>query len=591
MIIFLFFPAHFRSIGIEISVPPFQKANVHVVVERGEGFYSFEDIQFMVGSICEMKMAQEDGLFRDPLTSSIYTSVNYIEPCTQVFVVEDLGLYDGYRVLDSSPSLVPVVIKSKENKMFANEKHLAYISLEYRQRGDLKWKEAVNGLNTNSSFSSFFYNKDLRINSQVDGTYSDFFWNVDELVYDGFYEVRVRSSCEVASHYYGADNFFTKTYNVIVDRQVPFVTETVPSDGMYTLGYEIGFKFNEMINCDEPHSYHAHLFINNEESMTNYTFYYREPHADPENKNMQDELVSFCNQNNVLFQLNANVEYEKIMGSMATLTVCNVEDLIGNPTDSCYTTELKLGSLAADYIFSQIIITVPVDFTIERLFEIEIEEELELLADLPPQTVKVLKVEVESDSETALEIGSNSSSSTPSSLMRRRSMNDFESLVGTKKVRIYFSVHGIKTKSAAESIYGLSDRLGKILNHKLDKLLEGDDQKILGTNYTYADFYWLKKMNKEDVLPVVAPDVVFSSTDAPTSQNETVPPPAMTTPDTIIGETSYQHEFIVISLLGATALLLIITVIVAATCICKKKDPVEKSSHEYSNLLGVNRFK
>jgi Concanavalin A-like lectin/glucanases superfamily/Secretion system C-terminal sorting domain len=231
------------------AIPYGTSIPVTVTVERGPLEYDYDGLEIVLYSGCEDQRANDLGILPDTasfLYSAVYVSAFFIRPCSEVVINEPEQNFVIFPdPLTSGTDIVKKVVVSGYN----TDPKFKSLSLQHRRsNGDGTWI-AFSGISEK-------YNPKWEGRAGIVGPYDtlshrnyDFFdWNTLGFN-DGDYEIRAVTNCTGdASDKPG----YSEIIKGRIDRSPPaLVGVPQPSDGVYHVGDEISFTFNQNINCQK----------------------------------------------------------------------------------------------------------------------------------------------------------------------------------------------------------------------------------------------------------------------------------------------------------------------------------------------------
>ncbi len=206
----------------QITIAPGVSETVQVVVRRetaiNSNIYSFPKIRIVVEPECT-------GQFYDPiLTEEIFFSVDFRSTCSTISLVEP---FDGAVVNIESNNLLPVEMRDYDITK------IDVVTLQYAKAGTGEWL---------SSGTMVFPVADLPTGET--GKRQN--WNLNEIMTDGIYEVRLKVVCPLGAIKY------SEIRTIIIDRTKPMVFGIPePVDDIYDQSEndQISIDFVESIVC------------------------------------------------------------------------------------------------------------------------------------------------------------------------------------------------------------------------------------------------------------------------------------------------------------------------------------------------------
>jgi hypothetical protein len=282
---------------------------VTVTVERGPKEYSYDSLEIVLFSACEDKRANDLGILPDTaanLYSAVYVSAYFIKPCSEVNInvpEQDWVLFPD--PLTAGPDDNRRITVSGYDTTATDFK---LIRVQFRRSdGDGAWFN-IPGISEiyNGNWSGFSGLPNPKPPTLQKG-FTQFFWDTQGLS-DGPYEIRAVTVCT-------GDASDKPGYSDIIkgriDRQPPsLVGYPQPSDGVYHVGDEISFTFNQDINCN--------LNINNVKLFDN------------SNDSFIDIRISCAGNKIVIDPLFDNKFFEN---KILRAELHNIKDLTGNVLD------------------------------------------------------------------------------------------------------------------------------------------------------------------------------------------------------------------------------------------------------------------
>jgi hypothetical protein len=220
---------------IQYIVPFGTSKLITLTVERGPVEYEYEDIVVALVSECQMarNFALSLPLDNDPkFFSQIKIGVDFIRPCSEVNINVPT---QGFVVLTNDPVETGTERRITVSGYNKNEPTFERVRVQYRRSdGDGAW--------LNIQPQSDVLKDDLG------GVFTQFFWETLGLS-DGPYEIRAVAVCTGnASDRPG----YSEIIRGRIDREPPSIVGVPqPSDGVYHVGDEISFTFNQHVNCDK----------------------------------------------------------------------------------------------------------------------------------------------------------------------------------------------------------------------------------------------------------------------------------------------------------------------------------------------------
>lgn len=228
------------------AIPYGTSLPVTVTVERGSVEYDYDSLEIVLYSACEDQRANDLGILPDTaefLYSAVYLSAHFIRPCSEVNVYRP---EQNWVITPNTSDSMRITVDN-----YNDDPKFKLIRAQYREtNGDGTWLN-INGGDGHEKYNPKWdeinslstYPETLRPNR-----YDFFFWDTSPLK-DGEYEIRAVTECS-------GDAFNKPGFSYIIkgriDRQPPALLGVPePSDGVYHVGDEISFTFNQPINCQK----------------------------------------------------------------------------------------------------------------------------------------------------------------------------------------------------------------------------------------------------------------------------------------------------------------------------------------------------
>ncbi len=234
----------FYAIPYGTSVP------ATITLERGPVEYDYEDLEIVLYSLCEDSRANELGILPDTaqnLYSAVYIGAHFIRPCSEVAInvpEQDWVLFPD--PLTPGPDDIRRITVSGYD---TTEVDFQLVRVQYRRSdGDGAWINIPGISDRYNPMWSGFAALPLPKPPTLLQDFTQFFWNTEGLS-DGPYEIRAVTVCTGdASDKPG----YSQIIKGRIDRQPPsLVGLPQPSDGVYQVGDEISFTFNQDVNCTQ----------------------------------------------------------------------------------------------------------------------------------------------------------------------------------------------------------------------------------------------------------------------------------------------------------------------------------------------------
>lgn len=235
------------DLPVMYAVPYGTSIPITITLERGPIEYDYDSLEVVFYSLCEDQRANALGILPDDdkiLYSAQYISAHFIKPCSEVEISvpeQDWVIFpDPNTPGDDNLMRITVSGYNKQNTDFEK------IRVQYRRSdGDGAW---INIVAPASGGNPDQDNTGAIERDKLGNVYTHFYWKTDGLA-DGNYEIRAVSICSgnVADR-----PGFSKIIKGRIQRQPPgLLGVPQPSDGVYQVGDEVSFTFDEDINCDK----------------------------------------------------------------------------------------------------------------------------------------------------------------------------------------------------------------------------------------------------------------------------------------------------------------------------------------------------
>ncbi|HMS97553.1 MAG TPA: T9SS type A sorting domain-containing protein [Saprospiraceae bacterium] len=299
---------------IQYVVPYNSSIPITLTVERGPIAYEYEGLKVALVSECELARdfalsLQSDSMF----FSAIDLGVDFIRPCSEV----NINVPEQNWVVINNDPLQPGTLRRITVTGYdLNSPDFQLIRLQYRRTdGNGAWinlptptgiYEAYNP--KWSGFNSIPNDPDTLL---LQPDFTQFMWDTDEIA-DGNYEIHAWAVCS-------GDASDKPGYSDIIkgkiDREPPkLVGVPQPSDGVFHLGDEISFTFNQDINCNKI--IQADLLNANNVGL-----------YDAETGQLIDATIS-CAGNKIV--INPNFQNKFFENKIMRAELHNIQDLTGN---------------------------------------------------------------------------------------------------------------------------------------------------------------------------------------------------------------------------------------------------------------------
>lgn len=236
---------------IQYVVPYNSSIPITLTVERGPIAYEYDGLKVALVSECELARdfalsLQSDSMF----FSAIDLGVDFIRPCSEV----DINVPEQNWVVINNDPLQPGTLRRITVSGYdLNSPDFQLIRLQYRRTdGNGAWINlpTPNGIYEAynpkwSGFNSVPNDPDTLL---LEPDFTQFMWDTDEIE-DGNYEIHAWAVCSGdASDKPG----YSEIIKGKIDREPPrLLGVPQPSDGVFHVGDEISFTFNQDINCNK----------------------------------------------------------------------------------------------------------------------------------------------------------------------------------------------------------------------------------------------------------------------------------------------------------------------------------------------------
>jgi len=238
------------DVPIMYAIPWGTSIPVTVTLERGPEEYEYDSLELVLYSLCEDVRANALGILPDDdtiLYSAQYVSAHFIRPCSEV----DLTVPEQDWVIFPDPltNATDDTMRITVSGYDLDVTDFQLIRVQYRRSsGDGAWiniPPLSDRYNPNWSGYAALPNPKPPI---LQSNFTQFFWNTTGLA-DGPYEIRAIAVCT-------GDATDRPGYSQVIkgkiDREPPSLLGVPqPSDGVYHVGDEISFTFNQHVNCDK----------------------------------------------------------------------------------------------------------------------------------------------------------------------------------------------------------------------------------------------------------------------------------------------------------------------------------------------------
>jgi hypothetical protein len=278
---------------------------VTLTVEKGPVEYKYDSLLVAMYSECEYErnLALSLPLANDTMFfSPMYLSAYFIRPCSEV-VINDPE--QNFVIFPDPETPDPDIIKHITISGYNTDPNFKEVRMQYRKaNSDGTWKKI------SEKYNPFWAGRDTltgAYDTLDQRKYDIFEWDTDEFV-DGEYEIRAVAVCT-------GDAFDKPGYSEIIkgkiDRSPPAIFGVPqPSDGVYHVGDEISFTFNQEIDCrDFMNGFNRAKLVNTE-------------------TNDEISIVKSCVNNKIILTpdfINAPLENKILRAELH-----NIKDLTGN---------------------------------------------------------------------------------------------------------------------------------------------------------------------------------------------------------------------------------------------------------------------
>ncbi len=247
---------------IKFIVPWGTSIPVTLTIERGPVAYEYDSLLVAQVSECEMarNYALSLSLTGDPAEprffSPLYLGVDFIRPCSEVNInVPE----QNWVVINNDPNQPGTIRRITASGYNLSNPDFQLVRVQYRRSdGNGAW---INLPTPDGIFEAFNPNWSGFYNTQTDTfripgpdtlllgpSFTQFFWETDGLG-DGLYEIHAWAVCTGDA---SGKPGFSEIIKGRIDREPPSIVGVPqPSDGVYHVGDEISFTFNQHINCDK----------------------------------------------------------------------------------------------------------------------------------------------------------------------------------------------------------------------------------------------------------------------------------------------------------------------------------------------------
>ncbi|MCB0531193.1 MAG: T9SS type A sorting domain-containing protein [Lewinellaceae bacterium] len=229
---------------VQYFLPHGESTHITLTIERGPLEYEYDSLQIALYSQCEYDADLSLGTAPDSVYfSRLYLGAHFIRPCSEV----NINVPEQNWVVINDDTIQPgtqrrITVSGYDR----NSKDFQLIRVQYRRaNGDGTW------INITGPNGAERYNPNWSGSGQTDTLepgFTQFLWETAGLG-DGPYEIHAWAVCTGDA----ADKpGFSEIIEGRIDREPPsLVGVPQPSDGVYQVGDEISFTFNQHVNCDK----------------------------------------------------------------------------------------------------------------------------------------------------------------------------------------------------------------------------------------------------------------------------------------------------------------------------------------------------
>ncbi|MFN0014911.1 MAG: LamG-like jellyroll fold domain-containing protein [Saprospiraceae bacterium] len=236
---------------IMYAIPWGTSIPVTVEMRRGPEEYEYDSLELVLYSLCEDIRANTLGILPDDdtiLYSAQYVSAHFIRPCSEV----DINVPEqNFVVLNNDPVQPGTIRRITASGYDLTNSDFQLVRVQYRRsNGDGAWINITGpgGAHEryNPNWSGFAALPDPKP-PILEPDFTQYFWETAGLG-DGEYEIHAWAVCTGdATDKPG----FSDIIKGRIDREPPSIVGVPqPSDGVYHVGDEISFTFNQHIDCD-----------------------------------------------------------------------------------------------------------------------------------------------------------------------------------------------------------------------------------------------------------------------------------------------------------------------------------------------------
>jgi len=305
---------YLNNVPIRYIVPYNTSIPITLTVERGPVEYDYDDLVVALVSECEMErnFALSLPLDGDPkFFSSLKLSAHFIRPCSEV----NINVPEQNWVVRNNDPIQPGTPRRITVSGYdLNSTDFQLIRVQYRRSdGDGAWIN-IPGISDryNPNWSGFAALPNPKPPTlQTD--FTQFSWETAGLS-DGPYEIHAWAVCTGSA---ASKPGFSEIIKGRIDREPPSIVGVPqPSDGVFNVGDEISFTFNQPVNCDSL----KQDFIGLQRNVGLY---------DATTNTLIDAAVT-CYENKIIF--NPTFDNKFFENHLLRAELRGIQDLIGNKT-------------------------------------------------------------------------------------------------------------------------------------------------------------------------------------------------------------------------------------------------------------------
>jgi len=236
---------------IMYAIPWGTSIPVTVTLERGPEEYEYDSLELVLYSLCEDVRANALGILPDDdtiLYSAQYVSAHFIRPCSEV----DINVPEqNFVVLNNDPIQPGTIRRITVSGYDLSNSDFQLVRVQYRRsNGDGAWINITGPGGAHERYNPNWSGFEALPNPKppiLEPDFTQYFWETAGLG-DGEYEIHAWAVCTGdATDKPG----FSEIIKGRIDREPPSIVGVPqPSDGVYHVGDEISFTFNQHIDCD-----------------------------------------------------------------------------------------------------------------------------------------------------------------------------------------------------------------------------------------------------------------------------------------------------------------------------------------------------